>query len=428
MPAGKSICKAVPYDQTLADSPTAAEPSLPPTLWIKRGEASFWRANIALVLAGYSTFSLMYCVQPLLPVLAREFGLSATQSSLALSVTTGLLALSIFAAGAVSEMVGRKALIAASLCSAAALNVLAAFAPSWPLLLVARGLEGIALGGAPAVAMAYLAEEIEPQALGFAMGLYIGGTALGGMAGRVLTGIAADFGGWRTAMAVIGALGLASAFGFFALLPASRNFVRRPGLNAAYHVSAWGGHLSAKGLPWLFAIGFLVMGGFVAVYNYAGFLLTGPTFGLSQAAAGSIFLVYLFGMVASSIAGGAGDRFGRAPVLVAGLVIFAAGLALTLAHALIALIAGIALVTIGFFVAHGIASGWVGRMAKGAKSHAASLYLLAYYLGSSLLGSAGGWFWTKDGWGGVAGFVAVLLIAALAVAGRLAKLEPAHRS
>ncbi len=418
----------MPYDQTLADGPAAAVSSSPRQRYIQRGAGSFWRANIALVLAGYSTFSLMYCVQPLLPVLAHDFNLSATQSSLALSVTTGLLALSIFAAGAVSEMVGRKTLIAASLCSAAALNVLAAFAPSWPLLLLARGLEGIALGGAPAVAMAYLAEEIEPHSLGFAMGLYIGGTALGGMSGRVLTGVAADLGGWRAALAVIGGLGLASAVGFVALLPGSRNFVQRPGLNARYHLSAWGGHLSARGLPWLFAIGFLIMGSFVAVYNYAGFLLTGPAYGLSQAAAGATFLVYLFGMVASSLAGAAGDRFGRAPVLATGLLIFAIGLALTLAHALFALIAGIALVTIGFFVAHGIASGWVGRMAKGAKGHAASLYLLAYYLGSSLLGSAGGWFWTREGWGGVAGFVAVLLIAALAVALRLARLEPAHRS
>jgi len=418
----------VPYDQTLADSLTAADAASPPKRWIQRGTRRYWRANIALVLAGYSTFSLMYCVQPLLPVLARDFHLTATQSSLALSVTTGLLALSIFAAGAVSDMVGRKTLIAASLCNAAALNVLAACAPSWTLLLLARGLEGIALGGAPAVAMAYLAEEIEPDSLGFAMGLYIGGTALGGMTGRVLTGIAADLGGWRTALAAIGALGLASAWGFVVLLPASGNFVRRPGLNAAYHLRAWGGHLSAKGLPWLFTIGFLVMGGFVAVYNYAGFLLTGPSFGLSQAGAGAIFLVYLFGMVASSVAGAAGDRFGRAPVLAAGLLIFGAGLALTLAHLLVALIAGIALVTIGFFVAHGIASGWVGRMAKGAKGHAASLYLLAYYLGSSLLGSAGGWFWTRSGWGGVVGFVAVLLIAALVVAGRLTKIEPAHRS
>jgi YNFM family putative membrane transporter len=408
--------RPVPYDQTLADSQTA----LAPPQWIARGTTAYWRAAGALVLAGYSTFSLMYCVQPLLPVLAHAFDLSATQSSLALSVTTGLLALSIFAAGAVSEMAGRKALIAASLCAAAALNVLAAFAPSWPLLLVARGLEGLALGGAPAVAMAYLAEEIDPQALGFAMGLYIGGTALGGMSGRVATGLVADLWGWRAALAVIGALGLASALGFVALLPASRNFVRRPGLNAAYHLKAWGGHLGAPRLPWLFMIGFLVMGGFVAVYNYAGFLLTGARYGLSQAAAGAIFLVYLFGVAAASLAGAAADRVGRAAVLAAGVVIFAGGLALTLAHALVALIAGIAVITIGFFVAHGVASGWVGQMAQGAKGHAASLYLLAYYVGSSLLGSAGGWFWTKSGWTGVVGFVAVLLIAALAVSARLA--------
>jgi len=32
-------------------------------------------------------------------------------------------------------------------------------------------------------------------------------------------------------------------------------------------------------------------------------------------------------------------------------------------------------------------------MAGATKGHAASLYLLAYYLGSSALGSCGGWFW-----------------------------------
>ena len=153
-------------------------------------------------------------MQPLLPVLARTFRLGAAQSSLALSLSTGLLAVSIALAGIVSASLGRKSLMTVSLCLAAVFNLTAAVAPSWPLLLAARGLEGITLGGAPAIAMTFLSEEVHPQGLGFAMGLYVAGTAFGGMAGRVLTGVAADLGGWRVALGVIGAVGLASAAGF----------------------------------------------------------------------------------------------------------------------------------------------------------------------------------------------------------------------
>jgi YNFM family putative membrane transporter len=128
------------------------------------------RINLALFLAGFGTFSLLYCVQPLLPLLAEEFGVGAGQASLAVSLATGLLAISIFCAGALSESWGRKGLMFASLCAASVLNLLGAAAPSWGDLLLLRALEGIALGGVPAIAMAYLAEETEPEGLGLAMG------------------------------------------------------------------------------------------------------------------------------------------------------------------------------------------------------------------------------------------------------------------
>jgi MFS transporter, YNFM family, putative membrane transport protein len=396
-----------------------ADLASPAPAFIVRGDPAYRRTNLALFLSGFSTFSLLYCVQPLLPVLARAFEVTAAQSSLALSLTTGLLAVAIALAGIISASLGRKPLMVASLCLAAVLNLLAAAAPSWPLLLVARALEGVALGGAPAIAMTYLAEEVHPEGLGFAMGLYVGGTALGGMAGRVLTGIAADLGGWRVALGAIGLLGLASAVGFALLLPASRHFVRRTGLGPRHHASAFTRHLRAPALPWLFATGFLVMGSFVTLYNYAGFRLTAPPYRLSQTDAGLIFTVYLVGMLGSSLAGSLADRFGRWPVLTGGLILFALGLGATLLQPLAAVIAGVALVTAGFFVAHAVASGWVGALADGEKGHAASLYLLAYYAGSSVMGSLGGVFWAAARWDGVAAFVGVLLLAAFAVAARL---------
>ncbi len=384
--------------------------------WTERGSAAYWRIVVALFLSGYATFSLLYCVQPLLPLFSHRFHLDAARSALALSLATGLLAPSILLAGAVSETVGRKSLMAASLAVAAVLNLLAAAAPNWTVLLVLRALEGLALGGAPAIAMTYLAEEIHPSGLGLAMGLYIGGTAIGGMAGRLLTGIAAELSGWRGALAVIGLLGAASAAAFVWLLPPSRNFSRRPGFDWHFHLDAWTRHLRTPGLGALFALGGLLMGSFVTLYNAVGYRLLAPPYDLDQAEIGAIFVIYLLGTVASTLAGSITDRIGRKPVLAASLCLSLLGLGLTLFAPLAAIIAGLALFTVGFFAGHAVASGSVGRLAQGAKAHAASLYLLSYYLGSSLLSLFGGLLWEQGGWNAVVAFCAGLLLLALLLA------------
>ena len=382
-------------------------------VWIKPGSAAFRRISIALFLAGYATFSLIYCVQPLLPELSRHFVVGPAESSLALSLTTGFLAFAILLAGAVSEAVGRKQLMLISICVASGLNLIAPFLTDWHAFLVVRALEGLMLGGVPAVAMAYLAEEIDPKGLGMAMGIYISGTAIGGLSGRVVIGFLTDLFGWHVALGAMGGLGLIAALGFAVLLPASRNFVRRPGFQVGYHLRAWGGHLKHAGLPFVFLIGAFAMGCFVTVFNYVGFRLSDAPYGLSQSQIGLIFVVYLCGSVTSSIAGALSDKIGRGPVLVVGLMLAALGVGLTVFDSLPVIIGGIVILTSGFFVAHSIASGWVGQLAETAKGHASSLYLLAYYLGSSIMGSVGGWFWDQGGWNAVAGFAGSLLLCAL---------------
>lgn len=251
------------------------------------------------------------------------------------------------------------------------------------------------------------------------MGLYVGGTAFGGMMGRVGMSFLTDWFSWRTAMATLGVIDLAVAVAFVLLLPASRNFTPRAGLGPAHHFSLWRRHLLHPLLPMVFGVGCLVMGAFVTIYNYAGFRLIAPPFNLNAAETGLIFSAYLFGMVASSVAGGMADRFGRGPVLLTGVLLAIVGVLLTLPHQLWMMILGIVCLTIGFFIAHSVASGWVGRLADGAKGHASSLYLLAYYLGSSFLGSAGGHFWEQGSWTGVAVFALLLLAGCLLLGLRL---------
>lgn len=404
---------------------TPVTPSAPPSAKASgargavRGSAAYRRITIALFCSGFSTFSLLYCVQPLLPAFAREFHVGAAGASLALSLSTALLALSIAVAGIVSERYGRRELMFASLTVAACCNLLAGMAPSWHLLLAARALEGLALGGVPAVAMAYLAEEIAPEGLGFSMGLYVGGNAFGGMMGRVSMSMMAEAWSWRTAMLVIGVLDLALAVAFLFLLPKSRNFVRNSSMKLREHLALWRSHLTHSRLPMVFGIGGLAMGIFATSYNYAGFRLMAAPFSLSATATGLIFSAYIFGMVASSWAGSLADRYGRAPLVAAGIAISCAGLLLTCTPVLGLVILGIVLLTIGFFATHSAASSWVGRLAHTGRGHAASLYLLAYYLGGSVLGSVGGWFWEHSGWNAVAAFMLVQVALAAWLARRL---------
>jgi len=393
--------------------------------YLVKGTPAFRNASVALFLSGFATFSLLYCVQPLMPLFAHDFNITPAASSLSLSVSTGFLAFAIFFAAIISERFGRRSLMFASLLGSALCTIAAALVPDWHMLLALRALQGLLLGGVPAVAMTYLAEEIDPRGLGASMGLYIAGNAFGGMAGRVITGTLAEFFSWRVGLAGMGVLGLAAAIGFLMLLPASQNFTPRPGLNARFHLGAWIGHIRNPALPLLFAIGFLVMGSFVTIYNYIGFRLVAAPYSLSQTALGAIFSVYLFGIAASWIAGRMGDRLGHFIVLPIGLGIEAAGVLLTLFAPLPLVIVGIVFLTVGFFVSHSVASALVGRLALHTKGHASSLYLLAYYLGSSIAGSAGGIFWIAGGWSAVTEFTFAML--AIAFIASLAAARFAHR-
>ena len=120
---------------------------------LTRGSSSYRRANIALFAAGFATFSSLYSVQPLMPLFSKNFEITPAVSSLSLSVSTGVLAFTLFLAGLMSEAIDRKRLMSASMVASAALSVVAAFAPGWGTLLLARALEGFALGGLSAAAL-----------------------------------------------------------------------------------------------------------------------------------------------------------------------------------------------------------------------------------------------------------------------------------
>ncbi|MDY4367967.1 MFS transporter [Pectobacterium brasiliense] len=384
------------------------------TPYITRGTPQFMRVTLALFSAGLATFALLYCVQPLLPVLSQDFGISPATSSLSLSVSTVMLACGLLFTGPLSDTIGRKNVMVVSLMLAAICTVICAFMTSWNGVLVMRAMMGLSLSGVAAVAMSYLSEEIHPSVLAFSMGLYISGNSIGGMSGRLVSGVLTDYFPWRVAIGTIGVLALIAAITFWRILPDSRHF--RPGslrpktllLNSKLH---W----RDAGLPLLFLEGFLLMGAFVTLFNYIGYRLLAPPYLLSQAVVGLLSVVYLTGSYSSPKAGALTARYGRGPVLSVAILLMLVGLGMTALSPLFAIFGGMMLFTAGFFAAHSVASSWIGQRARRAKGQASSMYLFSYYLGSSLAGTLGGFFWHSFGWMGITAFLSALLLLALVV-------------
>lgn len=390
---------------------------------IRHGTPAFRRTNLALFAAGLSTFGLLYCVQPLMPLFSAHYGISAAASALSLSLTTGVLAFAMLFAGGVSDAWGRKSVMVASLLSSAVLVLLTALMPNWYALLTVRTLLGLTLSGLPAVAMTYLTEEMHAESIGLGMGLYISGSAVGGMSGRLISGVVADYFGWRIGVAVVGVVGLICGVIFWQALPPSRYF-RPQALQWRALLSRFATMFRDAGLPWLFAEGFLLLGAFVTVYNYLGYRLLAPPYNLSQTVVGLIFAIYLVGTFSSAWMGHLAGKLGRRKVLWTALALMLFGVACTMMTPLWLIILGITAITFGFFGGHSIVSSWVGRRGGAAKAQASSMYLFSYYMGSSIAGASGGLFYADYGWQGVALFVGVLVLAGLLIALWLYRVQP----
>jgi YNFM family putative membrane transporter len=369
----------------------------------RAGDPGLRRAATAVFLAGLAVFATLYAPQALLPELSRSFGVSPTASTLAISISTGALAVGLLVLGPLSDRRGRTPVLHAALAAAAVLAVLLALTPVWWLFLVLRGLQGFALAGLPAVAVAYLREELHPSVSSRAIGLYVSGTALGGLIGRLLTGFLTDLGGWRAALGGAAALAVGCAVAVRLLLPPSRRFspVTREGPLLRQLAAGF----TDPALLALYGVAALLMGGFVAVYNAGTFRLESAPYALSPALASLVFLAYLLGSVSSPTAGWLADRRGRRVVVPGAVAVMAGGIAVTLLEPLWCVVVGMCVLTIGFFAAHGVANGWVAIRAQlggRAVGQAASLYSFWYYVGSSVGGTLAGRAWQDAGWPGVA--------------------------
>ncbi|WAJ43907.1 MFS transporter [Mycobacterium sp. Aquia_216] len=386
----------------------------------RAGSSGYRRVTTALCGAGLASLAAMYCTQALLPALSAYYRISPATSALTVSLTTGMLALSIVPASVLSERYGRITVMLISGITSCVIGLLLPFSPTFGVLLIGRALQGVALAGIPAVAMAFLAEEVHASSLGSAMGRYIAGATIGGCAGRIVPALVLGVSTWRIALLVCSLTTLAATVVFALLVPRSQFFTPKP-VSLRATTQSLLAHLRNPLLLKLFALAFTLMGGFVTVYNYLGYRLADAPFELTPSVVGLLFLLYLVGTWTSVMAGRLVDRRGRALVLGGALPVTVTGLLMTLPNALPVIIVGTGVFTGGFFAAHAVASGWVAAAARRDRAAASALYLCSYYLGSSVAGAFGGLLYSVGGWRATVWFVGTLLMVALLLVASLVR-------
>lgn len=380
------------------------------------GSPEYKRIIFSLFLAGVVTFALLYNVQPLLPDLSSHFHISADRASLSVSGATLGLAVALLFAGPVSDKLGRRPTILISLYLSALTALAIPFAPTWTLLLVLRVIQGAALAGLPAVAVVYLAEELIPQAQTRAAGIYIGGTGIGGMTGRLVSGFLNDVVGWRVALAIMGVLAVVIAIAATVLLPKQRGFT--PASIRLKAIAKSTKHVLSDPVIWaLYGVGAMVSGANVGMFNIIGYY-TKEQYGFTSTAISLLFLTYIVGSFASTWTSRQASIFGLRKVLPFPIIVLGVGIAVMYAPPLWMVIIGLTLANAGFFGSHGVASGWVALRAKagaeGVTGQAAAGYSFFYYMGSSVFGYIVSHMWAF-GWHTSLASTAVLAGIALAL-------------
>lgn len=395
--------------------------SRPAVAYVEYGTRPFRAILVALFLAGFAVFSSLYCVQPMMPFVAEYFAVSPTQSSFPLSFSTMALAFSLIFAGMLSDRYGRKPIMVFALFSTSSLLLISAMFPHWSFFLATRILLGLSVSGVASVAMTYIGEEIAQKDVGYAMGLYISGTAIGGMSGRLIAGVLLDFSTWQVATLIIGCLNLGIAMVFYWILPASKHFQSYPmGLRRLSKMMRQ--NLTDPKLRLLFVQGFILMGCFVSVYNYISYHLLDAPYFLSQTWIGLISIAYLSGIYSSPRAAAWGRKYGRENMLPLMILCMLASLWIMQITSIWSIVFGLLLFSFSFFAAHSTVSSWVAIQSIRYGAVGSAMYLFCYYFGSSVLGSFSGLVWERFGWIGVGIEISAVLLLGIALALQLYRI------
>jgi YNFM family putative membrane transporter len=356
----------------------------------------------ALVSASFTT---IYLLQPVLPVLQQEFGIDENQASLGISAVILGIALSNLPFGRLADRRPIKPIILAGGLVVILCGLGCAIVQQFTLLVLLRFIQGLFIPALTTCLAAYLAKNLPVERLNVVMGSYVSATVAGGLGGRLLGGWIHPPLHWRYAFITVSVLVLLATVSAIKYLPSEKYrptvFSEEDGFIAL---------LKRSDLLRIYSVAFFSFWVFSALFNYLPFYLAGPAFHASTQRITIMYMAYILGIVVGPLSGQLSNRIGNGATMVFGAAIWALALAATHITSLLAVAAGLSGICVGFFAIHSAAAGSLNQKLKSSRGRANSLYVLFYYLGGSTGITVCGFGYQKSGWWGVTGIGMVLLV------------------
>src|SRR5664279_5080719 len=320
-----------------------------------------------------AVFTTVYIPQPVLPVLRQQFGVDAGAASLTVSAVVLGIALGNLPFGALADRLSIRPILLTGGLVITVAGLASALAPTLPLLVVARFLQGLFIPALTTCLVAYLARVMPAERLNVVMGSYVSATVVGGLSGRLLGGFILPAEHWRWAFCAAAALLLAATLAAYAGLP--REHAHSHGERETVRFRDV---LFRHDLLRIYCVAAGAMFVFSSVFNYMPFYLHLSLIHWSTRAVTLLYLSYIVGVVIGPLAGKLSNRVGNGTAMVLGVLIFGAGLAVTLIPRGWVMALALALVCAGFFTLHASAAGALNRKLSAGRGRANAFYVLFY--------------------------------------------------
>ena len=377
---------------------------------------------LCLAFASFIVFCNVYLFQPMLPHMAIHYQVSSTMVNWLFAASTLTLSLALLPWAIASETYGRRRVMLIGLILLPFLDIGMVMADSWWALVFARGCIGIAAAAFNAVAVAYMVEELTPNAFVKAIGMYIAANSLGGISGRLLGGIMTSLSSWEMAVVVMGIISFIGVACVIWLLPEQKNF-KPIKTNISNHFQLIIENYKNPIISLAMFIGAINFALFVNLYSVMGFRLAAEPYSLPVGITSLIFICYLGGTVSSNLTGRWKKSYSSISGMVVGALISMSGMLVSTIENIPAMLLGLLLISFGAFFTHTLAYGWVGQHATKAKATATAQYLVNYYSGGSIGGFYLLYCWQKGGWNEVAFGASTLYITLFGLIWLLRKSE-----
>ena len=372
---------------------------------------SLARNQVVALVATVISFSTLYIPQPMLPLLAERFAVSASEAGLLMTIAMLPLAIAPVVYGYFLQAIPARSMLLVALALLAIDQVCFIFADEFWHLLLLRGLQGLLLPAIFTALMTYSASMASPGQVRRAMGYYIGATILGGFAGRLVGGLFASGFDWRMAFVVMGAMQLLPLLLLTRVdADADINFARLDAKSISRVLARREYRLIFVALASVFFV-------FSGILNLVPFHLRDIDPSTTPLLISMLYLGYLVGAPVSFFSDRIGCWFGDdRHGLWLGLALHALGLVMLLFVAFDGLVLTMFFLAACFFLIHALLSGFANHFAQEHKGVVNGLYVSVYYLSGALGSWLPGYLYEGLAWSGmIAVFCAILAFCAWSI-------------